>query len=71
MARYFEHVPARSLKGYGTAYPRRSKWYPDPAEGLASVEALYVAYRILGRPLEGLLEHYRWAEQFLKLNGWA
>jgi pre-rRNA-processing protein TSR3 len=36
---------------------------------LASVEALYAAYHILGRPTAGLLDHYRWAEAFLRLNG--
>jgi len=34
------------------------------------LEALYIAYRVLGRPTEGLLDHYRWAEEFLRLNGW-
>ena len=33
------------------------------------VEALFLAYHILGRPTEGLLDHYHWAEEFLKLNG--
>jgi len=53
-----------------TAYPRVSKTYDDPAGGLATVEALYAAYRLLGRPTEGLLDHYRWAEEFLRRNGW-
>jgi hypothetical protein len=35
------------------------------------VEALYVAYRVLGRPTAGLLDHYRWAADFLRLNGWG
>jgi pre-rRNA-processing protein TSR3 len=69
MNRAFADVPARSLHGYRTAYPRRSKLGTDPDNGLASVEALFVAYHILGRPTEGLLEHYRWAEEFLRLNG--
>ncbi|MCS7168228.1 MAG: hypothetical protein RMI91_04845 [Gemmatales bacterium] len=71
MVRDFAHVPPRSLRGYRTAYPRVSKWFPDPANGLASVEALYVACKILGRPTEGLLEQYHWRETFLRLNGWA
>jgi pre-rRNA-processing protein TSR3 len=69
MTRDFRDVPARSLTGYRTAYPRVSKQGTDPDNGLASVEALYVAYRLLGRPTAGLLDHYRWAEEFLRLNG--
>jgi pre-rRNA-processing protein TSR3 len=69
MTRAFAHVPPRSLSGYRTAYPRVSKLGTDPDNGLASVEALYVAYRLLGRPTEGLLDHYRWGEEFLRVNG--
>jgi pre-rRNA-processing protein TSR3 len=68
MNRAFGDVPARSLHGFCTAYPRRSKLGTDPDNGLASVEALYVAYHILGRPTGGLLDHYRWAGEFLRLN---
>jgi pre-rRNA-processing protein TSR3 len=68
MERDFQHVPARSLRGYKTAYPRVSKLGTDPDNGLASVEALYIAYRMLGRPTEGLLDHYRWAAEFLRIN---
>jgi pre-rRNA-processing protein TSR3 len=69
MSRTFLHVPPRSLNQYKTAFPRRSKRYDDPENGLATVEALYLAHYILGRPTDGLLEHYRWAELFLRLNG--
>jgi pre-rRNA-processing protein TSR3 len=68
MERDFRDVPPRSLQGYRTAYPRRSKRNTDPDEGLASVEALFLAYHILGRPTHGLLDHYRWAEEFLRSN---
>jgi pre-rRNA-processing protein TSR3 len=68
MTRDFQHVPPRSLHGWRTAYPRVSKQGTDPENGLASVEALFVAYLILGRPTDGLLEHYRWAEEFVRLN---
>jgi pre-rRNA-processing protein TSR3 len=68
MSRDFAAVPPRSLRGYRTAYPRTSKQGTDPEEGLASVEALYLAYHILGRATAGLLDHYRWAEEFLRLN---
>jgi pre-rRNA-processing protein TSR3 len=69
MSRPFLNVPTRSLHGYKTAFPRRSKLYVDPDNGLATVEALYLAHHILGRPTDGLLEHYRWAEEFLRMNG--
>jgi pre-rRNA-processing protein TSR3 len=62
-------VPPRSLHGYRTAYPRISKRGTDPDNGLASVEALFLAYHILGRPTTGLLDHYHWAGEFLRLNG--
>ena len=51
-----------------TAYPRRSRLFADPAQGLASVEALYAALAILGRPRPELLEGYRWASEFLRAN---
>jgi pre-rRNA-processing protein TSR3 len=71
MSPAFAPVPPRSLHGYRTAYPRVSKQGTDPHHGLATVEALFIAYRILGRPTAGLLRHYRWAEEFLQLNGLA
>ncbi len=68
MNRQFANVPPRVLRGYQTAYPRRSKQGTDPDNGLASIEALYLAYRVLGRPVEGLLDAYRWRDEFLRLN---
>jgi pre-rRNA-processing protein TSR3 len=68
MTRDFADVTPRSLHGWRTAYPRASKLGTDPDNGLASVEALVAAYHILGRPLDGLLDHYRWADEFLRLN---
>jgi pre-rRNA-processing protein TSR3 len=57
----------RSLpKGVKTAYPRRQEDCSDPTQGLASCEALYLAYEILGRDPTGLLDHYHWKEEFLK-----
>jgi pre-rRNA-processing protein TSR3 len=58
----------RSLQGFATAYPRVSKLGTDPQEGLATIEALFLAYRIFGRPTQGLLDHYRWADDFLRKN---
>lgn len=54
--------------GFQTAYPRCQHDCPDPSQGLASVEALYVAYSILGRSTEGLLNGYYWKESFLEKN---
>jgi len=68
MTRNFAGVPPRSLHGWRTAYPRMSKQGTDPDNGLASVEALFIAYHILGRATAGLLDHYRWANDFLALN---
>ena len=48
-----------------TAYPRYQTGCPDPQRGLATVEAIYTAYRLTGRPVEGLLNNYYWKDQFL------
>jgi pre-rRNA-processing protein TSR3 len=69
MTRDFVDVPSRSLTAWKTAYPRVSKRGTDPANGLASVEALFAAYHILHRPTDGLLDAYRWANEFLRANG--
>ncbi len=59
----------RSLPShYHTAYPRRQDDCSEPSRGLASVEALYLAYQLLGRDPAGLLDHYHWKEEFLKHN---
>ncbi len=57
----------RSLRpSVQTAYPRRQEDCIDPSRGLASVEALYLAYRTLGRDTTGLLDSYYWKESFLR-----
>jgi pre-rRNA-processing protein TSR3 len=66
----FGNLETRSIRGVHTAYPRSSTSGPMPHGGLATVEALYAAHRILGRPTDGLLAHYHWAAPFLQLNGW-
>ncbi|MFO0926328.1 MAG: hypothetical protein U0736_04715 [Gemmataceae bacterium] len=71
MTHDFADVPPRSLSGWQTAYPRVSKQGTDPSNGLASIEALYLAYHLLGRSTDGLLDHYRWAAAFLAANGLA
>jgi pre-rRNA-processing protein TSR3 len=47
-----------------TAYPRRQLDCPDPERGLASVEALFLAYLIMGRNTDGILDHYHWKDPF-------
>ncbi len=69
MAPAFSHVPVRSLPPWKTAYPRASKLFDDPAPGLATIEAIYAAHRILGRDTRGLLDEYRWRDEFLRANG--
>ena len=56
----------RSLpRGMKTAYPRKQTDCSDPTSGLATVEALYLAYSILGRDTAGLLDFYHWKEDFI------
>ncbi|WP_309397574.1 hypothetical protein [Cerasicoccus maritimus] len=49
-----------------TAYPRVSKIAEDPTRGLASVEALYLAKKLLGEDDPSLLDHYYWRTEFLR-----
>lgn len=59
----------RRLPPLVTAYPRRSKGFEDPSEGLASVEALYAALLLLGATdIEYLLDDYLWKTEFLDRN---
>jgi pre-rRNA-processing protein TSR3 len=58
----------RRLPPLQTAYPRRSNTFEDPLEGLASVEALYAALALMGSKRPELLDAYRWADEFLRLN---
>lgn len=66
----FCHIPSVSLPPVQTAYPRISKQHADPPQGLATIEAIFAAYSILGRPTQGLLDQYRWARPFLSKNAW-
>ena len=59
---------ARRLPPLVTGYPRRSKCFADPLEGLASIEALYAALTLLGHSVGHLLERYPWREAFLERN---
>ena len=67
LAQCLEGDPVRrSIPGeIVTAYPRVSRTYDDPTGGLASVEALYLARRLLGDTDESLLDGYHWKDEFL------
>ncbi|WP_394795945.1 hypothetical protein, partial [Armatimonas sp.] len=67
----FGALETRSIQGVHTAYPRGASRGELPDGGLATIEALYAAHRILGRRTEGLLAHYHWGAEFLAKNGWA
>lgn len=67
----FKEIPIlkRSLPiEFITAYPRRQPDCQNPDQGLASIEALYVAYLILKRDPAGLLDRYFWKNHFLEKN---
>lgn len=67
----YQHLPVRSLPVVQTAYPRVSKISDDPSGGLATVEAVFAALKLMGRSVDGLLDEYYWKDEFLKLNDWA
>jgi len=59
----------RSLPShFRTAYPRYQTACSEPERGLASIEALYIAFLLTNRSCEGLLENYHWKEEFLNMN---
>jgi pre-rRNA-processing protein TSR3 len=65
----FADIPVRGLPSHWkTAYPRVSKLTEDPAAGLATIEAIYAAYVAMGRDTTGLLDEYRWSDEFLRIN---
>lgn len=72
MGKQVANLEARSLPAeFRTAYPRRQTDCPDPETGLASIEALYITYLLLGRSPEGLLDRYYWKEAFLERNDFS
>lgn len=59
-------IQRRSLpEKFRTAYPRRQEDCPLPERGLASIEAIYIAYWLMGRDTTGLLDNYHWKNDFL------
>jgi len=64
-----ENIEKRALpKHFISAYPRKQTMCPDPIRGLASIEALYLAYMITKRDITGILDNYYWKENFLIIN---
>ena len=61
-------VLRRRLPDLVTAYPRKSNFFEDPVRGLASIEALFAASLLVGRPNLELLKEYRWRDEFLERN---
>jgi hypothetical protein len=55
-----------SLEGYVTGARRKE---PPPPGGLASVEALFMASLLLGKPDFTLFAGYRFHDNFFTLNG--
>lgn len=66
---HFQKMEKRSLPvHFKTAYPRRQDDCEDAERGLSSIEAIYIAYHLLGYPTNGLLDRYYWKEEFLEMN---
>lgn len=62
-------LESRSIPShFRTAYPRYQTDCPDPERGLASIEAIYIAYYLMGRETTGLLSDYYWKDPFIQLN---
>lgn len=57
--------------GFRTAYLRRNKRDLDPGQGLATIEALFLAAAFLGTWDESLLAEYPMAGEFLAANAAA
>jgi len=67
-----DSIETRSLpKNFITAYPRKQTLCVDPKYGLASIEALYLAYVLTSRKTQGILDNYFWKDEFLKINNLA
>lgn len=68
MEKSYSDLPVRSLGPWQTAYPRKSLVFEDPAEGLATIEALYAALCQMGRRDDDILKTYHWGNEFLARN---
>lgn len=64
-----EKVKWRSLPNiYKTAYPRKQTNCPNPKNGLSTLEAIYLSYLIVNKDPTGLLDHYHFKDEFLRIN---
>lgn len=59
---------ARIPPGFKTAYPRRNKDDQDPVDGLATIEAVFIAAAFCGVRDPSLLARYHWRDDFLAIN---
>ncbi len=66
---YGDFIPRSLPPSIKTAYPRVSKMHEDP-NGLATIEALYVALKFAGRLDISVIRQYPFAQHFLEINGW-
>ena len=70
----FEHLErpwpelVRIPEGFVTAYPRRNKQGLDPENGLATIEALFIAAAFCGVWDETLLKEYYFGPRFIEIN---
>jgi pre-rRNA-processing protein TSR3 len=55
-------------EGFITAYPRRNKEGSDPSQGLATIEAIFIAAALMGTIDYSLLKEYYFGAEFLKIN---
>jgi pre-rRNA-processing protein TSR3 len=64
-----KNLPLRSLPHQArTAYPRKQTSCSDPDRGLASIEALFIAFQILKMDNKNLLDQYYWRGDFYQKN---
>jgi pre-rRNA-processing protein TSR3 len=68
MERRYADVEPRSLPSAVTVYRRVSRVFPDPTEGLASIEALIVAFSVLDADPAPLIARYVWGTDFVHRN---
>jgi hypothetical protein len=55
-------------EGFKTAYPRRSRQNIDPSNGLATIEAIFIAAALLGNWDLTLLAEYYFGQKFIQIN---
>ncbi len=66
--KHLDNIQKRSLPKCITGYPRKQTLCPFPDLGLASIEALFIAYRALKRDSKDLLENYAFKKAFFDKN---